>query len=1517
MLIIVRKCFTQSLFVKTMRRVKFVTVILVAFFLSNSIIQIHGDLEQQTKSINDGLYMSSQSQPPLVPSNNPLLMTGWSSNSSLLPNYEILEMDHHGNIYIAGYTSSSIQLGPHLYSGGGSFIAKMNYSGTWEYITYASGPYYRFNDIEITNSGEVFVTGRLTLGSGSQTHFGPNIQVPVSPCGNCPVTSNAFVAMIESDGNWSWARTVGSPNQDSGSGTKIIIDHSDNSIIVGINVCPTYLAYCTIQLTKLNESGFDFGYASIFSIFSSSIYNSISLNNFVIDSQGNFVIYGMSQTTNQLSCGGGQVGTQILFTPQSNNEIFLAKVNIFWNGWQGNNYAITNCQWLDFSQSQDVANKYIGALDLDINANDEIGILGFTNVHTTFSGHFFSPNGNGQATAFEDTYFFLKFYPNGTSFEFSINTSATSLQSSATQYGQFRHINYNSGKIIIKGTYGFGATMDLNLNNKSSNSSTIISSLTPYNQGTTSYQQFALIFNDNFTVHDFLDIHPTASYGSNVEPVLSPFGDLLITIGKQYSNGFFIHNSNQVWVSTNSHIMLVTLRIDERDFDSDGLNNEFDHCPDGEIGWNRTILSDVDLDGCKDSGLQNNGQGEDTDDDNDGVPDPSSLHPTHYGLADKCPSNFLNWTSTSLNDRDGDGCRDIDEDTDKDDDGVPNIIDSCPEGSMYWNYSGTQTYYDFDADGCADWPVSVTVTHTNPYLFFNYPEEDFDDDNDGFNDTIDNCPRNILVNWVSTNIIDYDLDGCEDSQEDQDDDNDGLFDNVDNCSKGDLNWLSNSSTDHDNDGCKDDSLEDQDDDNDGILDNVDLCSTGALSWDSNFNDYDSDGCRDFDEDYDDDNDGIFDVSDDCIEGDLIFISNPSTDHDGDGCKDSTEDDDDDNDGFLDYNDLCVNGIIGYIPNPQNDWDNDGCFDSSEDLDDDNDGILDSADQCSKGHLNWTSEPEIDYDGDGCQDILEDMDDDNDGVLDDYDDCNKGDLNWYSTSSTDYDSDGCSDSAEDLDDDNDGIFDTNDFCKLGEKYWSSDNLFTDYDTDGCKDSTEDLDDDNDNVVDEIDDCSKGDLTWTSSSTTDFDLDGCQDILEDLDDDNDGLFDELDNCSKGDLDWLSNLETDHDTDGCQDISEDLDDDNDGLFDEMDNCSKGDLDWLSNLETDHDTDGCQDSTEDLDDDNDGIVDSEDGCSKGNLEWLSDLTNDYDLDGCEDDSEDLDDDNDGIDDLNDYCNMGQLGWQSYNLTDNDGDGCLDSVEDDDNDNDGIVNQLDDCSSGEHNWISRSSTDLDSDGCQDASEDLDDDNDGIEDEFDLCPQGALGWISSSYLDYDGDGCQDSSEDQDDDNDGVLDAIELEEGSDPLNANSVPAESFSVIIGNIELSTWDLIGIILGTLTSGFLAFAFFTRERRYDKLIVDIDELTHASLEKFEKRLELLSFFRLLSPRQSIKIESVVEKRKESIKKPRKKTPKIEKIGPETPAESLSGVVDQDGYEWIEHDDGTNWYRAANTKGAWSKWED
>jgi hypothetical protein len=362
------------------------------------------------------------------------------------------------------------------------------------------------------------------------------------------------------------------------------------------------------------------------------------------------------------------------------------------------------------------------------------------------------------------------------------------------------------------------------------------------------------------------------------------------------------------------------------------------------------------------------------------------------------------------------------------------------------------------------------------------------------------------------------------------------------------------------------------------------------------------------------------------------------------------------------------------------------------------------------------------------------------------------------------------------------------------------------------------------------------------------------------DGDGILDEGDYCPDGAIGWKSNMTSDYDADGCQDSGEDDDDDNDGIVDSSDSCPKGDLVWISSFSTDYDSDGCQDSDEDDDDDDDGIVDSSDSCLKGDLEWIPSLLTDYDFDGCQDSSEDEDDDDDGITDADDACEKGDLGWISNPSTDHDGDGCQDSGEDDDDDNDGLTDDLDHCSSGKSSWNSRTSTDHDSDGCQDLDEDLDDDNDLVDDLLDMCPHGQLGWLSSKSTDFDSDGCQDSSEDVDDDDDGVLDAIEIEEGSDPLDASSKPVDSFSVVIGNIELSTWDLMGIVIASLTSGFLAFAFVTRKGRYKALSSKINDAQESSFSKLEQKLELASFFRLLSPRQSIKLESLFDARKENL---------------------------------------------------------
>jgi hypothetical protein len=277
-----------------------------------------------------------------------------------------------------------------------------------------------------------------------------------------------------------------------------------------------------------------------------------------------------------------------------------------------------------------------------------------------------------------------------------------------------------------------------------------------------------------------------------------------------------------------------------------------------------------------------------------------------------------------------------------------------------------------------------------------------DTDGDGISDANDLCPSG-LESWVSTDITDYDGDGCSDDTEDQDDDQDGVTDSIDNCAKGKLSWNSTSNSDFDSDGCKD-ATEDNDDDNDGVADNLDDCQYSPL----NRVDSDADGCKDF-EDTDDDDDGILDTFDDCRIG-LQY----GLDTDSDGCKDS-EDSDDDDDGILDTFDDCRIGLQYGL-----DTDSDGCKDS-EDSDDDDDGILDTFDDCRIG-LQYG----LDTDSDGCKDS-EDSDDDDDGYWD-WNDAFPLDYSEWS----DFDEDGIGDN-EDIDDDNDGVldyYDINDYGDIG-------------------------------------------------------------------------------------------------------------------------------------------------------------------------------------------------------------------------------------------------------------------------------------------------------------------------------------------------------------------------------------------------------------------------------------------------------------------------------------------------------
>jgi len=255
------------------------------------------------------------------------------------------------------------------------------------------------------------------------------------------------------------------------------------------------------------------------------------------------------------------------------------------------------------------------------------------------------------------------------------------------------------------------------------------------------------------------------------------------------------------WSDSSTVLEVPLILIGADDQDGDGINDEYDSCPQGSTDWNSNTALDYDLDGCRDID-------EDDDDDEDGIID--SL--------DFCSKGVMGWTSNLENDYDYDGCRDIDEDNDDDADGIMDIFDSCPRGEKNWN----SNMYDWDSDGCKD------------------DTEDIDDDDDTVHDNIDSCMKG-KIGWVSNSETDWDGDGCRDSDEDTDIDADGVINGDDKCP-----WTTDY-TSVDTDGCDD---YQRDSDEDGIRDLDDDCEdtpAGLVVLPNGCGDRDGDGIT-FDQD---------------------------------------------------------------------------------------------------------------------------------------------------------------------------------------------------------------------------------------------------------------------------------------------------------------------------------------------------------------------------------------------------------------------------------------------------------------------------------------------------------------------------------------------------------------------------------------------------------------------------------------------------------------------------------------------
>ena len=256
---------------------------------------------------------------------------------------------------------------------------------------------------------------------------------------------------------------------------------------------------------------------------------------------------------------------------------------------------------------------------------------------------------------------------------------------------------------------------------------------------------------------------------------------------------------------------------------------------------------------------------------------------------------------------------------------------------------------------------------------------DADDDGDGVQNSIDECPLT-----PENEVVDES--GCSSSQIDSD--NDGVFDSTDMC----LDTVDVLTVDVT--GC---SASQRDSDNDGIKDNIDQCPATPASIA-----VDGVGCHDSDED------GLNELEDQCPDTPVSELSTLDTY----GCSVSQRDTDED--GINDLLDMCPETAGEQVVNSN------GC--SLYQLDTDEDGISDAEDICpatmngSAVDAIGCSAEQRDTDGDGLPDST-DPDADNDGVG------NADDAFPY-------------DSSEVLDTDGDGVGNNSDTDDDGDSYSDS-------------------------------------------------------------------------------------------------------------------------------------------------------------------------------------------------------------------------------------------------------------------------------------------------------------------------------------------------------------------------------------------------------------------------------------------------------------------------------------------------
>jgi len=136
--------------------------------------------------------------------------------------------DNNGNSYISGnFITKSLTLGSTTLTNSGQsdiFVAKMNSNGNWLWAKQAGGTsYYTCNDIVMDNSGNIYITGNF----GSSITFGTTPPTILTSNG----AGDIFIAKMDSNGNWLWGKSAG--GAEGGFCYGLAVDSNENCYVTG------------------------------------------------------------------------------------------------------------------------------------------------------------------------------------------------------------------------------------------------------------------------------------------------------------------------------------------------------------------------------------------------------------------------------------------------------------------------------------------------------------------------------------------------------------------------------------------------------------------------------------------------------------------------------------------------------------------------------------------------------------------------------------------------------------------------------------------------------------------------------------------------------------------------------------------------------------------------------------------------------------------------------------------------------------------------------------------------------------------------------------------------------------------------------------------------------------------------------------------------------------------------------------------------------------------------------------